>query len=97
MPVTRSSVLCTKLDAKLDAKDMDAARTLMRFHYDIKTMAAKPIAAKPIAAKPNAAKPNAAKPNRCEHNMSLRGRKASTRPRRQCAVYTPGMYAEDVV
>jgi len=87
MPVTRSSVLCTKLDAKLDAKDMDAARTLMRFHYDIKTMAAKPIAAKP----------NAAKPNRCEHNMSLRGRKASTRPRRQCSVYTPGMYAEDVV
>ena len=80
MPTTRSSILSTKLDAK----DFEAAQTLIRFHYDMKGMTAKPIAAKP---------------NRCEHTMSLRGRKtssASTRPKRECAVYTPGMYAEEV-
>ena len=74
MPVTRSSVL----GAKLNAKDVDAARTLLRFHYDMKTMAA--------AA------------SRCEHTMSLRGGKAraSMRPKRECATYTPGMYAEEL-
>ena len=40
MPMTRSSVL----GAKLTAKDVDAARTLLRFHYDMKTMA---VASKP--------------------------------------------------
>ena len=79
MPTTRSSVV----SAKLDAKDFEAAQTLIRFHYDVKTMTAKSIAPKP---------------NRCEHTMSLRGRKTavSARPKRECAVYKPGMYAEEV-
>jgi hypothetical protein len=71
MPVTRSSVL--------GAKDIEAAQTLIRFHYEVsKTI--------PVA-----------KPARYEHNMSLRGRKnvSGSRPKRQCSVYTPGMYAED--
>jgi len=70
MPTTRSSTL--------GPKDFEAARTLLRFHYDVKAMAA--------AA------------SRTEHTMSLRGRKMSsmsTRPKRECAVYTPGMYAEE--
>jgi hypothetical protein len=73
MPSTRSSVL----GAKLNAKDFDAARTLLRFHYDMKAMAASA--------------------PRTEHTMSLRVNKARTsmRPKRECAVYTPGMYAEE--
>jgi len=70
MPATRSS-------AKLNLKDVDAVKTLLSFHYDMKAMA---------AAAP-----------RMEHTMSLRVNKAraSMRPKRQCAAYTPGMYAED--
>jgi len=69
MPTTRSS--------SLGPKDIEAARTILRFHYDMKTLA---------QSSP-----------RNEHTMSLRGRKtaAPSRPKRQCSVYTPGMYAED--
>jgi len=74
MPVTRSS--------SFSPKDMDAAQTLMRFHYDWKASAA-------VSEAPT-------------HMMSLRGRagrtkNVSSRPRRECAVYTPGMYTEDEV
>lgn len=72
MPVTRSS--------SFGPKEVDAARTLLRFHYDMKAVA-----------------------TRRDHTMSLRGhgttvskRQAnSTRPRRQCSSYTPGMYTEE--
>jgi hypothetical protein len=77
MPVTRSS--------SFGPKEVDAARTLLRFHYDMKALATTTVA-----------------PRR-DHTMSLRGhgttvskRQAnSTRPRRQCSSYTPGMYTEE--
>ena len=71
MPVTRSS--------SFGPKDMEAAQTLMRFHYDWNATASSEAPT---------------------HTMSLRGRagrtkNVSSRPRRECAVYTPGMYTED--
>ena len=74
MPVTRSS--------SFSPKDMEAAQTLMRFHYDWNVSAAASASEAPT------------------HTMSLRGRagrtkNVSSRPRRECAVYTPGMYTED--
>ena len=76
MPVTRSS--------SLNPKDIDAARTLLRFHYDMKALA---------ASSPRREHTMSLR----THGTTASKRLASqifTRPRRQCSEYTPGMYTE---
>jgi len=86
MPVTRSSVLGTKFNDKLNAK------------LDTKLDAKDIEAAQTLVRFHYDMKYLAAGAVRHEHTMSLRGRKTgsvSTRPKRTCATYTPGMYAEE--
>ena len=75
MPVTRSS--------SLTSKDVDAARTLLRFHYDMKALA---------ASSPRREHTMSLRTNGTA--VSKRHTQVLGRPRRQCSEYTPGMYTE---